>query len=213
MIYVAEEEDDDEDYVEAGGTAAVNQEIKRTITEVPVKVTDELFDEIVTKVLIRYDMTVEVDDRIITSNHKVSQISPLVLTPKVSAKVLIPVEDKETETEAVSRKSNSGSPGDVFSLGSYASDHDDKDDELQNSHVPKPICSTIQCNGTTESIDSIHRIIDKNITQNEPDVDGVMAQKEHLTKENDKQNSETEKRIKEQMQVSNSEVSLKGSSP
>ena len=55
--------------------------------------------------------------------------------------------------------------------------------------------------------------IDKNITQNEPDVDGVMAQKEHLTKENDKQNSETEKRIKEQIQVSNSEVSLKGSSP
>ena len=40
-----------------------------------------------------------------------------------------------------------------------------------------------------------------------------MAQKEHLTKENDKQNSETEKRIKEQIQVSNSEVSLKGSSP
>ncbi|WJZ99935.1 hypothetical protein VitviT2T_018340 [Vitis vinifera] len=55
-------------------------------------------------------MTVEVDDRIVTSNHKVSQISPLVLTPKVSAKVLIPVEDKETETEAVSRKSSSGSP-------------------------------------------------------------------------------------------------------
>lgn len=159
MIYVAEEEDDDEDYVEAGGTAAVNQEIKRTITEVPVKVTDELFDEIMTKVLIRYDMTVEVDDRIITSNHKVSQISPLVLTPKVSAKVLIPVEDKETETEAVSRKSSSGSPGDVFSLGSYASDHDDEDDELQNPHVPKPICSTIQCNGTTESIDSMHRIV------------------------------------------------------
>ena len=40
-----------------------------------------------------------------------------------------------------------------------------------------------------------------------------MAQKEHLTKENDKQNSETEKRIKEQIQVSNSEVSLKGSTP
>nr|CAN72860.1 hypothetical protein VITISV_018140 [Vitis vinifera] len=152
-------EDDDEDYVEAGGTAAVNQEIKRTITEVPVKVTDELFDEIVAKVLIRYDMTVEVDDRIVTSNHKVSQISPLVLTPKVSVKVLIPVEDKETETEAVSRKSSSGSPGDVFSLGSYAFDHDAEDDEFQNPHVPKPICSTIQCNGTTESIDSIHRII------------------------------------------------------
>lgn len=145
--------------MEAGGTAAVNQEIKRTITEVPVKVTDELFDEIVAKVLIRYDMTVEVDDRIITSNHKVSQISPLVLTPKVSVKVLIPVEDKETETEAVSRKSSSGSPGDVFSLGSYAFDHDAEDDELQNPHVPKPICSTIQCNGTTESIDSIRRIV------------------------------------------------------
>ncbi|WJZ95194.1 hypothetical protein VitviT2T_013982 [Vitis vinifera] len=125
---------------------------------VAVKVTDELFDEIVAKVLIRYNMTVEVDDRIVTSNHKVSQISPLVLTPKVSVKVLIPVEDKETETEAVSRKSSSGSPGDVFSLGSYVFYHDAEDDELQNPHVPKPICSTIQCNGTTESIDSIHRI-------------------------------------------------------
>ena len=65
--------------------------------------------------------------------------------------------------------------------------------------------------------------IDKNITQNEPDVDGVMAQKEHLTKENEKQNSETDpikssalnlkKRIEEQMQISDSEVSPKETSP
>uniref|UniRef100_F6HXY6 Midasin n=2 Tax=Vitis vinifera TaxID=29760 RepID=F6HXY6_VITVI len=65
--------------------------------------------------------------------------------------------------------------------------------------------------------------IDKNITQNEPDVDGVMAQKEHLTKENEKQNSETDpikssalnlkKRIEEQMQISDSEVSPKEISP
>ena len=100
-----------------------------------------------------------IDNRTVTSNHKISQISPSVLTPKISAKVLIPVEDKETETEAVSRKSSSGSLGDVFSLGSHASDHDGEDDELQNPHIPKPPCSTIQCHGTIESIDSIHRIV------------------------------------------------------
>ncbi|KAL6337940.1 hypothetical protein AAG906_005405 [Vitis piasezkii] len=53
-------------------TAAVNQKIKRTITEVLVKVTDELFDEIATKVLSKDDMTVELDDRTATSNHKIS---------------------------------------------------------------------------------------------------------------------------------------------
>lgn len=73
-----------------------------------------------------------VDNRTVTSNHKVSQISPSVLTPKASAKVLIPVKDKETETEAVSGKSSSSSPGDVLGLGSYASDDDDEDDEVQN---------------------------------------------------------------------------------
>ena len=66
--------------------------------------------------------------------------------------------------------------------------------------------------------------IDKNVTQNEPDVDGAMAQKEDITtKENEKQNSETEpikgsalnlkKRLEEQMLIADSEASLRETSP
>lgn len=66
--------------------------------------------------------------------------------------------------------------------------------------------------------------IDKNITQNEPDVDGVMAQKEDFTaKENEKQNSETEpikssamnhkKMSEQQMKILDSEVLLREMSP
>lgn len=54
-----EEEDDVEDYVEAARTAAINQEIKRILTEVLLKVTDELFDEIATKVLEEDELSVE----------------------------------------------------------------------------------------------------------------------------------------------------------
>lgn len=61
-----------------------------------------------------------------------SQISPSVLTPKASAKVLIPGKDKETKTEVGSGKSSSSSPGDVLGLASYASDDDYEDDEIQN---------------------------------------------------------------------------------
>ncbi|KAJ3687496.1 hypothetical protein LUZ61_016660 [Rhynchospora tenuis] len=53
------EEEDDEDEVEAARTLAINQEIKRILTEVLLKVTDDLFDEIATKVLSEDDMTVE----------------------------------------------------------------------------------------------------------------------------------------------------------
>ncbi|KAK9277158.1 hypothetical protein L1049_006697 [Liquidambar formosana] len=129
-----EEEDDDEDYVEAARTAAINQEIKRVLTEVLLKVTDELFDEIATKVLNDDDLTVEVDYNTGASNHRLSPSPPAVPTPKASAKVLIPVKAKETETKDVSGKSSSSSPGDVLGLSSYASDDDD--DEIQSPSVP-----------------------------------------------------------------------------
>lgn len=130
-----EEEDDDEDYVEAARTAAINQEIKRVLTEVLLKVTDELFDEIATNVLNEDDTEVEVEHNTVTSNHRVSQSLPAVPTSKVSAKVLIPLNAKETEIEDVSGKSTFRSPGDLLGLASYASD-EDNDDEIQSPSMP-----------------------------------------------------------------------------
>ncbi|XP_071685693.1 uncharacterized protein [Rutidosis leptorrhynchoides] len=129
-----EKEDDDEDYVEAARAAAVNQEIKRILTEVLLKVTDELFDEIATKVLDEDNLNGEVEHKTIAS----SDIASAAITPKSSAKVLISAKTKGTNSDDASGKSSSGPPGDVLGLGSYASDDDDDDDEkeVQNSSIP-----------------------------------------------------------------------------
>ncbi|KAI5572835.1 hypothetical protein BDE02_10G039600 [Populus trichocarpa] len=129
-----EEKDDDEDYAEAARTAAINQEIKRILTEVLLKVTDELFDEIATKVLDEDDLMVEVEHQPAASNQKVSSPShPAISTLKASAKVRVPVGNKEFENEDVNEKSSSSSPGNVLGLANYASDEDD--DEIQSSSV------------------------------------------------------------------------------
>ncbi|XP_010533271.1 PREDICTED: transcription elongation regulator 1 isoform X2 [Tarenaya hassleriana] len=107
-----EEEEDDEDDVEAARTAAINQEIKRILTEVLLKVTDELFDEIATKVISADDMRTEDDEQM----HQ------------ASAKILVPPKVKESEMEGTSRKAGSGSQGGVLGLVSYASDDDDNED-------------------------------------------------------------------------------------
>ncbi|KAL5552813.1 hypothetical protein UlMin_040214 [Ulmus minor] len=130
-----EEEEDDEDYVEAARTAAINQEIKRVLTEVLLKVTDELFDEIAAKVLNEDDLTVEVDKSHIASNNWVSLSPPAVPLPKATAKVLVPAKPKESETESITQKSSSSSPGDVLGLANYATDDED-DDEIQSSSMP-----------------------------------------------------------------------------
>ncbi|KAJ4961836.1 hypothetical protein NE237_021746 [Protea cynaroides] len=127
-----EDEDDEEDELEVARTTAINQEIKRVLTEVLLKVTDELFDEIATEVLSEDDLSVKVDHDYSPPNHKVSLSSPAVPTPKVSAKVLIPVKAKEADAVDVSGKSSASSPGDVLGLGSYASD----DDEIQSFNMP-----------------------------------------------------------------------------
>ncbi|XAR48103.1 hypothetical protein NMG60_11030816 [Bertholletia excelsa] len=125
-----EEEDDDEDDIEATRTAAINQEIKRILTEVLLKVTDELFDEIATKVLSEEDLTVEVDQNIVAPNQKPAPPAQAVSTPKAFAKVIIPAKVKATETEDESGKSTSSSPGDVLGLASYASDDEDDDNTV-----------------------------------------------------------------------------------
>ncbi|TYK15644.1 transcription elongation regulator 1-like isoform X1 [Cucumis melo var. makuwa] len=127
------EEEDDEDFVEGARTAEINQEIKRVLTEVLLKVTDELFDEIATKVLDEDDLAVEAKP-----NQNVSSSTLPVSTPKGSAKILIPIKVQESDNDDASEKSNSSSPGDVLGLGNYASDdekNDDRDGESQSSNV------------------------------------------------------------------------------
>ncbi|PON99043.1 PNN-interacting serine/arginine-rich protein [Trema orientale] len=129
-----EEDEDDEDYVEAARTVAINQEIKRVLTEVLLKVTDELFDEIATKVL-NEDLRIEVDKDTVTSNHRVSP-SPSTLPPgKATAKIIVPGVSKESEVETVVEKSSSSFPGDVLGLANYATDDDDGD-EIQSFSSP-----------------------------------------------------------------------------
>ncbi|XVF02540.1 hypothetical protein REPUB_Repub04eG0183900 [Reevesia pubescens] len=131
-----EEEDDDEDYVEAARSAAINQEIKRVLTEVLLKVTDELFDEIATKVVNEDNSTVEVDHDTVASKHKVSPSSSPFPIPKASARVLVPGKAKESDTASVGEKSSSSSPGNVLGLANYASEDEDEGDEIHSSRMP-----------------------------------------------------------------------------
>ncbi|XP_068657624.1 uncharacterized protein [Aristolochia californica] len=143
-----EDDDDEDDEVEAARIAAINQEIKRILTEVLLKVTDELFDEIATKVLNEEDgLEIEVDNSVSHQNHKASPSPSAVPTQKASAKILVPVtvvkQGKEAikqvkdaiEDEASKGNSVSSSPGDVLGLGNYASDDDEFDDEVHSSGV------------------------------------------------------------------------------
>ncbi|XP_057529244.1 uncharacterized protein LOC130807880 isoform X1 [Amaranthus tricolor] len=122
-----EDDDDDDDYEEAQKTVAINQEIKRVLTEVLLKVTDELFEDIATQVLNEDDPTVgaEVNPANNSSVHEASPPSLPAAAPKATAKVLIPIKAKESEGHA-SRESNSGTHGNVLGLANYDSDDDDE---------------------------------------------------------------------------------------
>nr|KYP49368.1 hypothetical protein KK1_028911 [Cajanus cajan] len=160
----AEDEDDDEDQVEAARTVAINQEIKRVLTEVLLKVTDELFDEIATKVLAEDDLTAEVGHKVATSNHKASA-SPLSATvPKASAKVLVPIKEK-VENDGASEKSSSSSPGDVLGLGNYGSDADDGDNEIESSSVPISAKDAAYQSGIKKPLSDTHDVSVNGISQ------------------------------------------------
>ncbi|KAJ6797782.1 Uncharacterized protein M6B38_215340 [Iris pallida] len=129
-----EDEEDDEEDVEAARSAAINQEIKRVLTEVLLKVTDELFEEIATKVLNEDKLTVEVEENPV---HGKQVSSPAeTSTPKASARILVPVKRENNKVDGVAEDSSTSSPGgDILGLGNYASDasDDDGDDKMQNS--------------------------------------------------------------------------------
>uniref|UniRef100_A0A1J3G1S9 Uncharacterized protein n=1 Tax=Noccaea caerulescens TaxID=107243 RepID=A0A1J3G1S9_NOCCA len=110
-----EEEEEDEDEMDPARAAAINLEIKRVLTEVLKKVTDELFDEIATKV-INEDEAIPKDDTV-QSSSLISAADPM---HKASAKVLVSV-------EGAHKKAGSDSSADVLGLASYASDDDDGD--------------------------------------------------------------------------------------
>ncbi|TKY58691.1 arginine/serine-rich protein PNISR isoform X3 [Spatholobus suberectus] len=159
-----EDEEDEEDQVEAARTAAINQEIKRVLTEVLLKVTDELFDEIATKVLAEDDFTAEVGHKVATSNHKASASPPSATVPKASAKVLVPIKEK-VENDGASEKSNSSSPGDVLGLGNYGSDADDGDNEIESSSVPTPAKDATYQSGIKKPLSDTHDVSVNGISQ------------------------------------------------
>ncbi|KAF8074356.1 hypothetical protein N665_1109s0011 [Sinapis alba] len=115
-----EEEEEDEDEMDAARSTAINSEIKRILTEVLLKVTDELFDEIATKV-IDEDEAIQKDDSVQqkpkSSSSLLSAADP---THKASAKILVSVGGADKKA-------------DVLGLASYASDDDDADTDVTSN--------------------------------------------------------------------------------
>ncbi|XP_074583754.1 uncharacterized protein LOC141839821 [Curcuma longa] len=130
-IKSTEDKDDDEEGAEAARSAAINQEIKRVLTEVLLKVTDELFDEIALKVLDEDDLTDEVTENKEVGNHRVSVSA--VSTTNASAKVLMTIKEAKTENGVHADSGMQSTVSDILGLASYASDEDDDDD----AHKPK----------------------------------------------------------------------------
>ncbi|KAG8066555.1 hypothetical protein GUJ93_ZPchr0004g38856 [Zizania palustris] len=123
-----DDDDDDEDEIEAARMSAINQEIKRVLTEVLLKVTDDLFDEIATKVLSEDDSSAESNEFPRDSTLKGSGLGES--KPKISAKVFAPV--KPTNVSSVDPSNGIGlsSPkGALLGLASYDSDDDDGDED------------------------------------------------------------------------------------
>ncbi|OEL31924.1 hypothetical protein BAE44_0007061 [Dichanthelium oligosanthes] len=121
-----EDNEDDEDEIEASRVAAINQEIKRVLTEVLLKVTDDLFDEIATKVLNEDDSSAEFNEPAGVFGSKEPGLGES--RTNTSAKVVLPA--KPTNISSSDHKDSTGlsSPkGALLGLASYDSDDDDDD--------------------------------------------------------------------------------------
>ncbi|CAN8239225.1 unnamed protein product [Cochlearia groenlandica] len=112
----SDEEEDDEDERDA----AINLEIKRILTEVLLTVTDELFDEIATKVINEDEA---IPKGLFVQYNNNSTADPM---HNASAKILVSVGD-------ANKKDSSSSPGDLLGLASYASDDDDTDTDAASN--------------------------------------------------------------------------------
>ncbi|XP_078167359.1 cyclin-like protein isoform X2 [Carex rostrata] len=121
------EEEDDEDEVEAARTVAINQEIKRILTEVLLKVTDDLFEEIATKVLSE-------DDDMAGTSEPTSLVKSKSHGSAPSTSGNAKIQDKGANGSAsigkavVPDESTKGGGGILLGLSDYDTD-DDGDDE------------------------------------------------------------------------------------
>ncbi|CAM0902198.1 unnamed protein product [Alopecurus aequalis] len=121
-----EDDEDDEVEVEAARMAAINQEIKRVLTEVLLKVTDDLFDEIATKVMNEDDSSDELNAITGVSSSKERDVGQSKV--KTTAKVVVAA--KPTNVSSTDRSDDTGlsSPkGALLGLASYDSDDEDDD--------------------------------------------------------------------------------------
>ncbi|RLM65180.1 serine/arginine repetitive matrix protein 2 isoform X2 [Panicum miliaceum] len=122
--------EDDEDEIEASRVAAINREIKRVLTEVLLKVTDDLFDEIATKVLNEDDSSAESNE---PAGVGSKEPGPREARTKTTAKVLLPA--KPTNISSSDHKDSTGlsSPkGALLGLASYDSDDNDDDNDSKD---------------------------------------------------------------------------------
>ncbi|KAM3390336.1 hypothetical protein ACQJBY_012123 [Aegilops geniculata] len=121
---VADEADEDE--VEAARTAAINKEIKRVLTEVLLKVTDDLFNEIATKVMNEDDSSAESNETTGVSSSKDLGLGESKV--KTTAKVVVPAKPNNVSSTGPSDGNGLSSPkGALLGLASY--DSDEEDDE------------------------------------------------------------------------------------
>ncbi|XP_062227012.1 uncharacterized protein LOC133925170 [Phragmites australis] len=133
-----EDDEDDEDEIEPARTAAINQEIKRVLTEVLLKVTDDLFYEIATKVLNEDDSSVESNESTGSFGSKEPDLGES--KTKTLAIVVLPV--KPTNISSSDSKGSTGlsSPkGALLSLANYDSDDDNSDSD---NKIPVPNLSS-----------------------------------------------------------------------
>ncbi|CAL5029509.1 unnamed protein product [Urochloa decumbens] len=122
-----EDNEDDEDEIEATRMAAINQEIKRVLTEVLLKVTDDLFDEIATKVLNEDDTLAESNEPTDVFGSKGPRLEES--RTKTSAKVVLSAKPAKGASDHKDSTGLSSPKGALLSLASYDSDDDDDDDD------------------------------------------------------------------------------------
>ncbi|KAH7664235.1 hypothetical protein IHE45_14G107800 [Dioscorea alata] len=195
-----DDDEDGEDDVEAAKSAAINQEIKRVLTEVLLKVTDELFNEIATKVLNEDDLTVEVDEGTAVENQKASPQSVVLVSPS-TAKVLVPVKQNGNKVEHGDNSSADSPGGNILGLANYDSDNDDengnsgmlstdlltKDVSLENENGPTDILCPTADHHYAASGEKTEKLNGPNINEEKaPPFAGTSNYHEKLPKEGSK---------------------------
>ncbi|KAH9318573.1 hypothetical protein KI387_020342, partial [Taxus chinensis] len=141
------DDEDEEDEVEAARTAAINQEIKRVLTEVLKKVTDDLFDEIAQEVLDEDDSITQVQKHPVNDQGRMKTFSRASPPPSqaepstISTRVVVSANNASVGSGDDNDNSSSSAPGgNVLGLANYASDDEDDVANQTNqvsSHVSK----------------------------------------------------------------------------